>query len=76
VETIQQRDDVGPFVTTGGRCACRQWHASGVREAVDEDAFAFPAIGNALTTALARGKTNYHGAVLPLNHPMCLSEPE
>jgi hypothetical protein len=56
---IQQRDDLGPLVTIGGRGARGQRHASGVREAVDEDAFAFPAIRDALTAPFARGKRSH-----------------
>jgi hypothetical protein len=41
------------------RGARRQRHASGVREAVDEDALAFAAIRNALTAACARGTMNH-----------------
>jgi hypothetical protein len=44
VEGIQQWEDLGPLVTIRRRRARGQRHASAVREAVDENAFAFPAI--------------------------------
>jgi hypothetical protein len=59
VEGIQQRDDLGPLVTIGRRRARGQRHARGVREAVDEDACAFSAIGDALTATFARGKKSH-----------------
>ncbi len=59
MQGIQQRDNLGPLVAIGGRRARGQRHASGVREAVDEDAFAFPAIRDALTATFARGKRSH-----------------
>jgi hypothetical protein len=53
---IQQGEDLRPLVAVHRRRARGQWHACRVSKAVDEDAFAFPAIGYALTAALARGK--------------------
>ena len=58
VEAIQQREDLGPLVPIRGCCACGERHASGICETVHQDAFAFAAIGDPLTPALARGKTN------------------
>jgi hypothetical protein len=55
-EGIQGREDWGPFVTIGGRRARGQRHTSRIRETVEEHAFPLPAMGDALTTALARGK--------------------
>jgi len=50
---------LGALIPIVGRGAHSQRHASGGREAVDEDAFAFPAIRDALTAAFARGKTSH-----------------
>jgi DNA methylase len=58
-EGIQQGEDLGALVPIGRRRAQGQWHASGVREAVDEHTFAFAAIRNTLTTAFARGNTSH-----------------
>jgi hypothetical protein len=55
-KTIQQRDDLSPLVTIGGRRACGQRHTRRICQTVDEDAFTLPAMGDALTPALARGK--------------------
>ena len=52
-EGIQQREDLGALVPIGGRGARRQRHDRGIREAVDEDALAFPAISHPLTAAFA-----------------------
>jgi hypothetical protein len=46
VEGIQPRHDLSPLVAIGRRRACGQWHARPVRAAMDEDTFAFPAIGD------------------------------
>ena len=43
---------------------------------MDEDPFAFPAIRDPLPAAVARGKGAIHGAMLPLNHPAFLAEPQ
>jgi hypothetical protein len=59
VEGIQQRGDLGSLVAIRRRGARGHWHASRVREAVDEDAFAFPAMRDALTAAFARGKKHH-----------------
>src|SRR5918999_5356090 len=58
VQGIQQREDLGPLVTIGRRGARGQRQARALREAMDEDAFAFAAIGDALTAAFSRGKTS------------------
>jgi hypothetical protein len=59
MERIQQRDDLGPFVAIGRRRARGQWHASPVRETMDEDTLAFSAIGDSLTAPFARGKRSH-----------------
>jgi hypothetical protein len=59
VQGIQQREDLGPLVPIRGRGARGQRHARGIREAMDEEAFTFPAIRNPLTAAFARGKTSH-----------------
>jgi hypothetical protein len=59
VQGIQQRDDLGPLVTISRRGARGQRHTRGICEAMDKDAFAFPAIRHALTAAFARGKTSH-----------------
>jgi hypothetical protein len=59
VHGIQQREHLGPLVPIRGRGARGQRHACGIREAVDEEALAFPAIRNPLTAACARGKTSH-----------------
>src|SRR5918911_689527 len=59
VQGVQQWDDLGPLVSVRGRGARGQRHASTIREAMDEDTFAFPAIRDALTAAFARGKTKH-----------------
>jgi len=56
VESIQQRDDLGPFVPMRWGCARGQGHARPIGETVDQEALAFPAIRDALTAPLARGK--------------------
>jgi hypothetical protein len=56
VESIQPRDDLGALVPIGWGRARGQRQARSVRAAVDEEPFALPAIGNALTAALARGQ--------------------
>ena len=58
-ESIQQRDDLGPFVPMRWGCARGQGHARPIGETVDKDAFAFPAIRDALTAPLARGKRSH-----------------
>jgi len=53
VEGVQQRDDLGPLMTIGRRGARGQRHASTVRQAVNEDAFAViaqPPSANLLTS--------------------------
>ena len=55
VQGLQPRDDWGALVPMGGRGACRQRHACGVREAVEKHALALAARRDALTAALARG---------------------
>jgi hypothetical protein len=56
VEGIQQGEDLRSLIAIRRCCACGQRHASTVRETVDENTFAFPAIRDALTAAFARGK--------------------
>jgi hypothetical protein len=58
VQSIQQRDDLGPLLTMCGRGTRGQRHTGAVREAMDEEALAFPALRDALTAACARGKRN------------------
>ena len=55
---VQQWDDLGALVTIGRRGAYRQRHAGGIREGMDENAFAFPAMRHPFTAAFARGKTS------------------
>jgi hypothetical protein len=59
VERIQQRDDLGLFLPIRWGCARGQWHASGICETVDKDAFAFPAIRDARTAPLAKGNRSH-----------------
>ena len=59
VQRVQQWEDLGPLVPIGGRGAYGQRHARGIRETMDEDALAFPAIGHALTIPFARGTRNH-----------------
>src|SRR5215831_19143919 len=51
----QPREDLGPLGAIGRRGARGQRHAHTLCEAVDADAFALPAIRQALTAAFARG---------------------
>jgi hypothetical protein len=44
VQGIQQREDLGPLISRDGCGARGQRHASSICEAMDEEAFAFPAI--------------------------------
>jgi hypothetical protein len=59
VQGLQPRDNLGPLVAIGGRRTRGHRHASGVREAVDEDALALPARRDALTAACARGNRRH-----------------
>jgi hypothetical protein len=59
VRGIQQRDNLGPLVPVRGRGTRGQRPASTVREAMDEDTFAFPVIRHPLTAAFAREKTSH-----------------
>lgn len=56
---VHQGQDVGPLVTARRRGARGQWHARRVREDVDEDPLALPALGHALTVASPRGKKQH-----------------
>jgi hypothetical protein len=58
-EPVQQGDDLSPFVPVRGGCARGQRHASGICETMDQDAFAFPAMRDAPTAPLARGKRSH-----------------
>jgi hypothetical protein len=59
VEGIQQRHDLSPLIPIGRRRACGQWHTCPVCEGMNEDTFAFSAIGDLLTAACARGKRSH-----------------
>src|SRR5947209_7578868 len=48
LDRIEQRDHLRPLIAIGRRGAVRQGHPAPLREAVDEDAFAFPPVGDAL----------------------------
>jgi hypothetical protein len=70
VQRIQQRDDLGPFVTIRWGRARGQRHACGIREAVKKDAVAFPAIRAALTAGRRSlrplvGREEYHTSGSP-----------
>src|SRR5678815_367013 len=58
-DRIQQGHHLGTFIAIGRRGAVRQWHAVPLGEAVDEDPFALPAVGNALAAPLPRGKKRH-----------------
>jgi hypothetical protein len=66
VQGIQQRDDVRPLIPMRWSRAHGQGPARGVREAVEEEALACPALGDALAAPLARGKRRHrphHSAI-------------
>jgi hypothetical protein len=58
-ERIQQGEDLGPFVPIRRGRARGQRQASGVRQTMTQEALALPAIRDALTTPLARGKRSH-----------------
>src|SRR5262245_26232714 len=58
-DRIQQGHHLGTFIAIGRHGAVRQWHAVPLGEAVDEDPFALPAVGNALAAPLPRGKKRH-----------------
>jgi hypothetical protein len=55
-EGVRQRDDLGALLAIRGRGPRGQGPACPVSEAVDEEPFPLPAMGDTLTTSLARGK--------------------
>jgi len=56
---IEQRQDLGTLILVGRRDAIGQRHSLRLCEAVDENALAFPPVGDALATPLARGKKRH-----------------
>lgn len=55
----QPRDDLGPLVPMGGGRVRGQRQARGIREAMDADALALPALRHPRTAACARGKRRH-----------------
>ena len=58
VASIQPREDLGALIPRGWGRARGPRHARRVREAVDQQPVALPALGHALTAARARGNTS------------------
>src|SRR5919205_4555586 len=59
LDRIKQRQHLCPLVAVGWRGAVRQGQPVPLGEAVDENACAFPAVGDALAPTLARGKKRH-----------------
>jgi hypothetical protein len=75
LDVIKQRQHLGTLIPVGRRGPVRSRHTAPVREAVDEDPFAFPPMGDALAATLPRGKKRHQrrhtpneSSLFPLRH--------
>jgi IS1 family transposase/transposase-like protein len=74
LDGIKQRHHLGTLIPVGRRRAIRQWHPVPLREAVDEDPFAFPPVGDALAATLPRGKKRHQRRHTPNESSLVLRQ--
>lgn len=76
MDGVQERQDLRAFIPMGGRDALGQGHAITRRQTMAQDALALTTPGNLLTPSFPGGKNAINGAILPVNHPVLLGQPQ